>query len=279
MLASLQKKKNSHLFKAGEPRTVIPYTIRPEIIKHQNLGYFDMSGGVAVLVPPPSDLIVKGRTGMNSEVLTSAVPKFEVLYGENLKTTLAAHHKDGIQSTLKDISTNLVGEVPPDLLVSIYMGHSINPTTTPKQNMKFNMFDTKPQYLGYGKHLKCDGIEVNGQGQMPISFYKLMALQGLNFSLDKAKTASHVSGGHATLRTLVNLLIADHWDRIISILLDPIRPGRNDVILLLQIGDKYMKSLRLLNSLLVFDKNVWFPRVEKDPATGKYRSEEDECKA
>lgn len=79
---------------------------------------------------------------------------------------------------------------------------------------------------------------------------------------DAKKVASHTSGGHSALRTFVNLLIAQHWNDIISQCLRAPHPADHPTITIVCPGDKYGKTTSILDGCFMYDPNAWYPLQE-----------------
>lgn len=81
---------------------------------------------------------------------------------------------------------------------------------------------------------------------------------------DSKKVASHTSGGHSALRTFVNLLIAQHWNDIISQCLRAPDPSDYPTVTIVCPGDKYAKTTSILDGCFMFDPNVWYPIQDEE---------------
>jgi CMP-2-keto-3-deoxyoctulosonic acid synthetase len=73
--------------------------------------------------------------------------------------------------------------------------------------MKPYQFEVHPvRCIGNGFRIK--DVTVNIQGSLPAVAWKWITPLGLELHKDQSKIASHTSGGHQTLRTFVNILMA-----------------------------------------------------------------------
>ena len=84
-------------------------------------------------------------------------------------------------------------------------------------------------------------------------------MYGLDLHPEAKKSAVHTSGGHSALRTFDNLLIAGHWNEIIRMILAPRGPDDHNAVRIICPGDKYAKTTSLLDGVMRFSKEVWYP--------------------
>jgi len=80
----------------------------------------------------------------------------------------------------------------------------------------------------------------------------------MDISPDARKHGTHTSGGHATLRTLVNSLIATQLNEIIK-LCNQALPDHHDLIYIIAPGDKYQKTTTILDGVYLFDVSAFYP--------------------
>lgn len=62
----------------------------------------------------------------------------------------------------------------------------------------------------------CQDISVNLLGSLPAIAWDWSTAYGLDLHKDVMKRASHICGGHATLRTFVNCLIAETINQVLK---------------------------------------------------------------
>lgn len=88
---------------------------------------------------------------------------------------------------------------------------------------------------------------------------------GLDLHVESKQRAGHTSGGHPCCRTMVNILIAGHWNQILHQLIKPARPDGRDRFIIVCPGDKYAKTTAILDGALRYDPKVWYPIDEDWP--------------
>lgn len=164
--------------------------------------------------------------------------------------------EDEREIELKTVNQMAVVESTPGLIFGTHTGANPRVTNNNQDDEKFNPFDVKPFKIG-PRGLVLSPITVNVQGTLPPDFWQWVAQLGLDLHPDAKKSAAHTSGGHSALRTLVNVLIAGHWNEIIRMLLKG--PGDRESIRIVCPGDKYAKTTSMLDSAMRFSPYIWYP--------------------
>ena len=167
---------------------------------------------------------------------------------------------------MKQVNAMAVFEATAALVLSTHTSPNGRVTNNEAGQARFNPFVIQPHKFGVDG-LKLNPIRVNVQGSLPPNFYDWVTLYGMDLHPDSKKVASHTSGGHSALRTFVNLLIAQHWNEVISQCLRVRDPLDHPTVTIVCPGDKYAKTTSILDGCFMYDPNIWYP-IQDDQNRG-----------
>lgn len=172
----------------------------------------------------------------------------------------------GKENVLKEISQAAVSDANVNLILSTHLGENAKPMTVEESKMCNSPFTCAPCIIGPNNFIHKD-IRVNIMGATPATFMSWVALTGMDLHSSARNKASHSSGGHACLRTFVNLLQGGSLNTTIKQLykMGKIHRPRKRVQLVC-VGDKYAKTTNILNACLRWSEEVWYPIRETDSA-------------
>jgi len=205
MLASTQKKKHPQFFKTVAVKKVNIYELSDDVSGHLVLSK----------KPANMQLVNEGRQSLDyypKDVFAGKggpkmTPVFEYIHDEVEHEGKILPEGEAFLERLKLISSTAVSIIGvPDILAT-YTGTNGTPVTTPEADRKdyaFNVGNAKITRNG----LRFAHVYINMLGTVPRVFWKWVSMFGLDLPTSSAKTASHLNGGHAALRTLINICIA-----------------------------------------------------------------------
>jgi len=171
-------------------------------------------------------------------------------------STLELYGENNEPVEMKEVSTIAVTEATVALVLSSHTSPNGRVSNNDKTLAKYNPFHTRAHKIGK-EALIMEGIKVNVQGSLPPNFYDWVTAYGLDLHPDAKQYASHTSGGHSALRTLVNLMAAAHWTELLTMCLS-LTDGFEKVVIVCP-GDKYQKSTTIIDSVMRFDCQQWYP--------------------
>lgn len=174
--------------------------------KHQSQA--DKKGGVygsrfTAIMPTASG----PPRSIRSDVVVAKKNSALELYGENNESV-----------EMKEVSTIALAEATVALVLSSHTSPNGRVSNNDKTLAKYNPFQTRAHKIGKDS-LTMDAIRINIQGSLPPNFFDWVTAYGLDLHPDSKQYASHTSGGHSALRTMVNLMAAAHWTELLTMCL------------------------------------------------------------
>lgn len=182
----------------------------------------------------------------------------KALYTATKQAMIKLVAENGEPLELKEVSRTAVDEATTALVLSTHTSPNGRVTTNDKSVANYSPFSIRPLRLGSDR-LVLDPVRVNIQGSLPPNFFDWVTLHGIDLHPEAKQYASHTSGGHACLRTMVNLLAAGQFNEILSLCLKPASSEVDKKVVIYGVGDKYQKTTTILDGSLKFCPKVWYP--------------------
>lgn len=139
---------------------------------------------------------------------------------------------------LKQISDKAVTESKVSLLLGTYTGDNSKQNSTLRKDQKNYQFSMKPNRI-QGDAIISDKMTVNVNGSLPAPVWDFVNNYGLDLLKSDMSTATHTHDGHASLRTMTNVLIANQWTAIIQRCLRLTTQNDGRSITIVCVGDKF----------------------------------------